>query len=416
MLVRVALIVLLLSGLFVAGHFGMSLPWDLAATTPDTAHEDVASKERDAQTSPDGSKNTSTPQSAIEETTAALTGQPGSEPPKGSVAIDISRISPDGMSVIAGRAEPDSYVTVLESGKPAATVKTDENGEFSIATEHKFASNDPQLSYEVSKTPPAMPEPAKPEPKVARAEPAKPSAAAVASEVMRKFENLVSQAREEAAKKTDEAKNADDEPAVAAKEPELKVEPDSKTASNESAASTVSPSASSQTAPEATADEPSRSTSAPPATAHADAGKSASQASSATASRPDTATAAAAPVASSRTDVIPVPIMFVYNEATLTSEGRRAADLLLEYLTLKHLKVIELTGHADERGTNEYNYDLSRERLEAVSQILKSGGYTGELTLTPKGKTEPYMGVDRSAYTGEALYQLDRRVELRVKR
>ncbi len=36
---------------------------------------------------------------------------------------------------------------------------------------------------------------------------------------------------------------------------------------------------------------------------------------------------------------IPVPIMFQYNEANFTSEGRRAADLLIEYLKLKHLQV-----------------------------------------------------------------------------
>jgi outer membrane protein OmpA-like peptidoglycan-associated protein len=114
--------------------------------------------------------------------------------------------------------------------------------------------------------------------------------------------------------------------------------------------------------------------------------------------------------------VIPVPIMFFYNEATLTPEGRRAASLLLEYLTLKHLSVVELTGHADERGTHEYNMDLSRDRLETVSELLRQGGYDGELKLTPKGKTEPYTGVDRSAYRGEALFQLDRRVELRVDR
>jgi outer membrane protein OmpA-like peptidoglycan-associated protein len=100
----------------------------------------------------------------------------------------------------------------------------------------------------------------------------------------------------------------------------------------------------------------------------------------------------------------------------LTSEGRRAAALLLEYLTLKKLNGVELTGHADERGSDAYNYELSRERLDAVAVLLKDGGYTGRLKLTPKGKSEPYMGVDRSAYTGEALYQLDRRVELRLQR
>src|SRR5690606_31097502 len=94
-----------------------------------------------------------------------------------------------------------------------------------------------------------------------------------------------------------------------------------------------------------------------------------------------------------KTAIIPVPLMFVYNEATLTPEGERAAALLLEYLTLKRLSAVELTGHADERGSDAYNYDLSRERLDTVAKLLKDGGYTGQLTLTPKGRTEPEMGV-----------------------
>lgn len=113
---------------------------------------------------------------------------------------------------------------------------------------------------------------------------------------------------------------------------------------------------------------------------------------------------------------IPVPIMFVYDEATLTPEGNRAAKLLLEYVTLKKLRSVSLTGHADERGTHVYNMDLSRERLAAVADILKRGGYNGELDLVPKGKTEPYRGVDRSQYSRDDLYQLDRRVELRFVR
>jgi outer membrane protein OmpA-like peptidoglycan-associated protein len=112
---------------------------------------------------------------------------------------------------------------------------------------------------------------------------------------------------------------------------------------------------------------------------------------------------------------IPVPITFVFNEAQFTSDGRKAADLLLEYLKLKSFKKIALTGHADERGSDELNMSLSRDRLETVAEFLKQGGFSGDLELVPKGKTEPYTGVVRSEYNLEELYQLDRRVELVVK-
>ncbi len=105
---------------------------------------------------------------------------------------------------------------------------------------------------------------------------------------------------------------------------------------------------------------------------------------------------------------------FVYNEATLTPEGRRATGLLLEYLNLKKFDVVTLSGHADERGLPNYNMELSRKRLLVILHLLRDGGYQGKLELLPKGSTEPYMGVDRSQYPYEQLMQLDRRVELRV--
>ncbi|MGE3229478.1 MAG: OmpA family protein [Hyphomicrobium sp.] len=388
MLPRVALIVFFLmvfgiAAILAAGHLGIELPWSIAAV-------DHPSPSQDREAAPSGNK-ASEAEAAIGETTAALEGAPSAAPATGSVALDVSRISPDGVSVFAGRADPDTYVTVLEDGKPAGTAKVDSNGEWTLSTEHKFASTDPRLSYEVSRAAPPAPAPPAGE-KVAKA--ASPSPSAVAGEVMRKFENLVEEARKEAKKQTDEAEAAKRETETAAQ--------------SETPTVTVregTPGAVAEATPVAPESSPQASTPSSNATAESGASPSAP----ATQVPP-----AAAATAETSTDSIPVPIMFVYNEAVLTPDGQRAAALLLEYLTLKHFASVELTGHADERGTSEYNYELSRERLETVSQLLKDGGYTGDLKLTPKGKTEPYMGVDRRAYSGEALFQLDRRVELRV--
>ena len=68
---------------------------------------------------------------------------------------------------------------------------------------------------------------------------------------------------------------------------------------------------------------------------------------------------------------------------------------------------------ADERGTAEYNMELSRKRLETVSAFLRKGGYNGKMTLVPEGASEPFKGVDRSKFSQDDLMQLDRRVELR---
>lgn len=114
-------------------------------------------------------------------------------------------------------------------------------------------------------------------------------------------------------------------------------------------------------------------------------------------------------------EVAPVPITFVTGEATLTPQGQLAASLLVEYLRIAAPKGITLSGHADERGTDEFNVELSRQRLATVERHLRGNGYTGRLSLMPKGKSEPFAGIDRRAVSAEAIMQADRRVELRAR-
>lgn len=162
MLRRVALVLLLLaaSGLaaiFAAGRFGVTLPWDIASSTaPDPAQKTAAPVSKDREQAPAAKEEQAakSAETVIDQTVAALGKTDEPKPASGNVEIDISRISPDGSSVFAGRAEPDTYVTVMENGKPAGTVKSDEQGEWSLVTDHRFASTDPTLTFSTSKTPP----------------------------------------------------------------------------------------------------------------------------------------------------------------------------------------------------------------------------------------------------------------------
>jgi outer membrane protein OmpA-like peptidoglycan-associated protein len=83
-------------------------------------------------------------------------------------------------------------------------------------------------------------------------------------------------------------------------------------------------------------------------------------------------------------------------------------------LRLKRPGGISLSGHADSRGPDGYNMALSKRRLEAIERYLRQAGYAGNLSLTPKGKSEPYLGVDRTRLSQQEVYQADRRVELRL--
>jgi len=128
---------------------------------------------------------------------------------------------------------------------------------------------------------------------------------------------------------------------------------------------------------------------------------------------PTTGSATAAPTSRlTSLPAKPTPITFVYNETTFTGEGRQAAVTLAQQLLAQHSAFVSLSGHADERGSDLYNMELSRRRLLAVADFLRDSGYTGKFELIPKGKSEPYSGIDRQALAREDAFQFDRRVEL----
>jgi outer membrane protein OmpA-like peptidoglycan-associated protein len=110
---------------------------------------------------------------------------------------------------------------------------------------------------------------------------------------------------------------------------------------------------------------------------------------------------------------VPKPITFVYDQVTFTPDGRRAAQMLAEYLRTHQHQTITLTGHADERGSDSYNMELSRQRLDAAARYLRESGVTNKFELVPKGRSEPFAGVDRRSLAREDALQLDRRVEMR---
>jgi outer membrane protein OmpA-like peptidoglycan-associated protein len=111
----------------------------------------------------------------------------------------------------------------------------------------------------------------------------------------------------------------------------------------------------------------------------------------------------------------PAPILFAYDEANIAAIGRNQAAALREFLRQRQLAAVTLTGHADERGSDAYNMQLSRQRLESVARYLRESGYAGKLVLVPKGRSEPFAGVDRIKLPKGDAFQLDRRVELRLQ-
>jgi outer membrane protein OmpA-like peptidoglycan-associated protein len=337
---------------------------------------------------------------APEAVEAAKPAPPTANP---NAMFDVARIDPTGTSVFAGHTEPGNEVTIKADGREIGTATADDNGEWTFVTEHKFTSADPSLDVsiksaaEIKQARAAAAASGKPEPgktaeksgaptpgaggapssesKAAEAgeKPAKPhTASEVTTALLNDLKGMVEAAREG---------KPDPAPAPGA-------------------------------APGATNGAPANG---PPATQPGgtpEPGKAADKAGGA----PGAAAVATVNLSASTGETvrksIPVPVTFVFNEASFTDDGRKAASLLLEYLKLKRFGKVTLTGHADERGSDELNMQLSRDRLQTVANFLKAGGFAGELELVPKGKSEPYLGVARGDYDQEELWQLDRRVEL----
>ena len=110
----------------------------------------------------------------------------------------------------------------------------------------------------------------------------------------------------------------------------------------------------------------------------------------------------------------PTPITFAYDSTDFTPVGRRGAAALSDFLREQKLASATLSGHADERGSDAYNMELSRRRLDSVARYLRDSGYAGKLVLVPKGRSEPFLSPERGKLSREDALQLDRRVELRL--
>ncbi len=103
-------------------------------------------------------------------------------------------------------------------------------------------------------------------------------------------------------------------------------------------------------------------------------------------------------------------IFFDYNEATLRPESHPELDKVVEMLEANPKLAIEIGGHTDDRGSEEYNRELSQGRSEAVRQYLLDNFIDPErVTAVGYGETQPEV-----PNTSEENWQVNRRVEFTV--
>lgn len=365
----------------------IAVPWQLPAVqqSASTDARDTNKSQRQAATERKSPAIAQTPSNTVVASTPGRSTENATTAPpttsKGEArkfGIDIARISAEGGSVIAGFAKPLEQLTVMADGVPVGTTVADAAGDWVLITPHKFANLDPKLEIrEGDLTAPKLASlrNAQPSSSTGRTSETgttgshRQSAAAVTRQMMRRLEKLTT-----------------------------------------AATNTTAPPANTQATAEPT--KPQRvaalASPSPPTSQRAGAASDANTAPNG----PSAATSKTQVESAALREVLPVPVQFVYREASFTDQGREAAALLLRYFKAKNYSRIALSGHADERGSATANLDLSRRRLNRLKQFLRDGGYTGELKLVPRGATEKFRGVDRAQFPLEELYQLDRRVEV----
>ncbi len=103
-------------------------------------------------------------------------------------------------------------------------------------------------------------------------------------------------------------------------------------------------------------------------------------------------------------------IFFELNSAQLTSASITEMNKVIEFLTLNPETKIIISGHTDNLGTEEYNYNLSKERAKAVyDYLIKNQISSTNLTFIGYGESRPI-----ASNNDENGRKINRRIEFEI--
>jgi OOP family OmpA-OmpF porin len=103
-------------------------------------------------------------------------------------------------------------------------------------------------------------------------------------------------------------------------------------------------------------------------------------------------------------------MVFGFDKAQLKAGAERSLGRLADFLKNHPNHKVLVEGFTDDRGSNQYNRKLSRERAQAVAQALESDGISSD-RITTRGLGEDYPIAPNSTAAGR---QQNRRVEITI--
>jgi peptidoglycan-associated lipoprotein len=84
-------------------------------------------------------------------------------------------------------------------------------------------------------------------------------------------------------------------------------------------------------------------------------------------------------------------VFFEFDNARLSPEARRSIDLTAQWLRGAPNRRVVIEGHADERGTNEYNLALGERRAQAAKRYLVASGIDERrIRIVTYGEEQPF--------------------------
>ena len=101
-------------------------------------------------------------------------------------------------------------------------------------------------------------------------------------------------------------------------------------------------------------------------------------------------------------------IYFEFDSNALTPEAQRIVEAHAEYLAGNPGMAVVLEGHADERGTREYNLALGERRANAVADLFQMMGVMSDAVRSISYGEERPVAMEHD----ESAWSLNRRVEI----
>jgi len=104
-------------------------------------------------------------------------------------------------------------------------------------------------------------------------------------------------------------------------------------------------------------------------------------------------------------------VLFEFDKATLTRGAKDTLGVAVRYLKEHDDVRVEIQGHTDSKGSEEYNMKLGMRRAESVKAYLGTQGIkTDRISTRSFGKTQPVADNELNGHDNPAGRALNRRV------